>query len=406
MAVPQPASKRPPTDDSKKPAVARAPLENITSTVNVSIDRRISFMVTRLERGGAEKQLVQLALGLNARGWQVDIVSLMPPIAYSEELELGGVTVSSLGLTSNAQLPQAFWRAQTQLRETRPPILCTFNYHADLLGRVAGKLAGVPVVTSSLRNETFGGRLRDLLIRATTPLTPITTTNSQLAADSLVRRGVVPKEHLRVLPNGIVTDDYVPQPGIREATRAALGLAEQDFVWLTLGRLEPQKDHATLLRAFSQLDAQNHLLIAGEGALLDELKQQVEELELGERVSLLGLRRDVPKLLGAADAFVLSSIFEGLPNVIMEALASGLPVVSSDVGGVRELVSPDKSGLIVPPNDAAALAQAMTQLSALPAHTRPHWGHYGQTHIRQGYDLAKVIDQWETLFLDLLEQRR
>lgn len=362
-------------------------------------------MVTRLERGGAEKQLVHLARELKARGWQVDVLSLMPPIAYSEELEQHGVTVTSLGLTTTSQLPQAFFRAQRYLRKTRPPVLCTFNYHADLLGRVAGKLAGVPVVTSSLRNEKFGGRVRDLLIRLTTPLTPITTTNSQLAAASLIKRGVVPKDRMRVIPNGIATDTYLSDADTRQAARHSLGLTDTDFVWLTVGRLEPQKDHASLLQAFSQLAPSNRLLIAGEGALLDTLTAQVDALELTDRVQLLGLRRDIPELLSAADAFVLSSVFEGLPNVIMEALAAGVPVVSTDVGGVRELVAAGKSGLIIPPSDVGALSEAMRQLAALPAKTRQQWGNYGQTHIQQSYDLARVIDQWETLFLELAKTR-
>lgn len=359
-------------------------------------------MVTRLEQAGAEKQLVQLALGLTERDWQVDVISLMPPIAFSEQLEAAGVTVTSLALSRSTQLPQAFIRAVRYLRKTRPPILCTFNYHADLLGRVAGNLAGVPIITSSLRNEKFGGRWRDWLIRATTPLTTVTTTNSHLAANSLVARGVVPKNRMRVIPNGIVTDTYLPDPVLRQTTRKALGLSDDSFVWLSAGRLEPQKDHATLLSAFSQLDSRHHLLLAGEGSLQDALEQQARQLDLGASVHFLGLRRDIPMLLGAADGFVLSSIFEGLPNVVMEALAAGLPVVSTSVGGVRELIEEEKSGLIVPVSDPSALATAMRHVAALMPEERQRWGKHGQIHVRNAYSLPIIVGQWESLFLDLL----
>jgi glycosyltransferase involved in cell wall biosynthesis len=362
-----------------------------------------AFIVTRLELAGAEKQLVQIATGLQERGWQVSVLSMLPPVAYEQDLRKKGVTVATLGMERGAPNPKYLFKAVSIFKQWKPQVLCTFNYHADVLGRFAGKLAGVPVVTSSIRNENFGGGFRDALIKYTNFLAPQMTTNSNLAAKSLIGSGLIAEKNMRVIPNGISLGPYSFNAQARDGLRREWGITEDDFVWLAVGRLEPQKDFKTLLQAFSKL-FNGRLLIAGEGPMLGELKTDANSLNLKERVKFLGLRKDIPHVLSAVDAFVLSSAWEGLPNVIMEALAAAKPVVATDVGGVRELVEENKSGFIVPAGSADALASAMQKLMLVNPAQRQTMGNYGFEHVKKTYSLESVISQWEQFFTGLIQR--
>lgn len=367
----------------------------------LSLNKNVAFIVTRLELAGAEKQLVQIATGLQERGWQVSVLSMLPPIAYEQELRKKGITLATLGMERGSANPSYLFKAASIFRTWKPQVLCTFNYHADVLGRFAGKLAGIPVITSSIRNENFGGGFRDALIKYTNVLAPQMTTNSTLAAKSLIGRGLIAEKNMHVIPNGIKLEPYTFNPRARDALRSEWGIRDDEFVWLAVGRLEEQKDFKTLLQAFGKLFS-GRLLIAGEGPMLGEFKTDVNNLGLKERVKFLGLRKDVPHVLSAADAFVLSSAWEGLPNVVMEALAAAKPVVATDVGGVRELVEENKSGFIVPAKSPGALAAALQKLMMLTPAQRTEMGRHGFEHVKKTYSLESVTSQWEQFFLELM----
>ena len=175
-----------------------------------------------------------------------------------------------------------------------------------------------------------------------------------------MRVGAVPKTKIRALPNGIDTQAFRPEASVRVAERRALGLQDK-FVWLAVGRLDEAKDYPTMLQAFSKVVKgfpKALLLIAGAGPLEGNVKHLAVKLGLEKRVRFLGLRRDTSVLMNAADAFILSSAWEGMPLALLEASATGLPVVATAVGGVPEIVIDEKSGFLTPPEDPAALAHA------------------------------------------------
>jgi glycosyltransferase involved in cell wall biosynthesis len=180
---------------------------------------------------------------------------------------------------------------------------------------------------------------------------------------------------------------------------------ETAFAWLAVGRLDVQKDYPNLLRAFTQVAQEREeavLLIAGDGPLRPAMENLAHEMGLGERVRFLGIRRDVPALMNAADAFVLSSAWEGFGLVIAEALACKLPVVVTDSGGPREVVDNGRVGFLVPPRDPDALAQAMARLMNLPEAERRRMGELGREYVEANYSLDRVVDQWEALYTELL----
>lgn len=335
-------------------------------------------------------------------------MSMLPPQAFMEELTAAGIPLATLNMRRGVPDPRAIFKLVKILRQWQPAILTSFMFHANLLGRIAGRIAGVPVIISSIRNENFGGPRRDKILRYTDWMGNISTTNSRLAAESLIKRGVVPADKMQVIPNGLVLDRFYIDLKERIKLRQQLGISYNEFLWLAVGRLEEQKDYPTLLDAFRILILKNvrvQLRIAGQGPLLEVLKRQAVDSGLSDRIVFLGLRRDIPSLLNAADGFVLSSAWEGLPNVVMEAMAACKPVVATNVGGVPELVEDGVSGYIVPPHDPEALAAAMLKIMSLSEDERRAMGRAGRAHIEAKYSLDQVVDRWEKLYQDLLRNK-
>jgi glycosyltransferase involved in cell wall biosynthesis len=369
------------------------------------VTQSAAFLTTSLAPNGAQTQLVRVATQLRKRGWRVSVISMMPPEAFLAELAAAGIPVASLGMARGAAEARALLQAVELLRELRPHVLVSFMFHANLLGRIAGRLAAVPVVVSSIRNETFGGRLRERVERGTAWLADAVTTNSRLAAASLVRRGVVAPNRIRVIPNALAANAFAADnPAARDLLRGDLRLAADDFVWLAAGRLEEQKDFPTLLAAMGRLSGEHpraRLLIAGGGPLLGPLRQLTSQFGVADRVRFLGFRTDFGALLNACDAFALSSAWEGLPNVVLEAAAAGRPVVATRVGGVPELVEDGATGFVVPPRDPEALAGAMRRLMELPSRARRRMAEDGRAHLAAEFGLERVVGMWEELFHEL-----
>jgi glycosyltransferase involved in cell wall biosynthesis len=366
----------------------------------------VAFLITSLDFGGAEAQLVRIARMLRQDGWTVSVISMLSPAAYEAELAEAGITVHSLAMTRGAPEPAAVIRLVRLLKREKPDILTSFMYHANLLGRLAARPGGVRIVVSSIRNENFGGPRRDRLLRITDGLARVTTTNSRLAATALLDRGVVPEGKLRVIPNGLDLTNYSWTAPQREKARRETGCLLDSFLWLAVGRLELQKDWPTLLTAFASVahrQPEAQLRIAGHGSLEAELKAQAQKLGLEAHVQFLGVRNDIPDLLAASDALVLSSAWEGLPNVVLEAMAAGKPVVATQVGGVPELVEAEVTGVLVPPADPAALAAAMLSLMQLPEEARHVLGCAGRQRAAAGFSLERVTGDWQSLFTELLE---
>jgi glycosyltransferase involved in cell wall biosynthesis len=231
---------------------------------------------------------------------------------------------------------------------------------------------------------------------------------SEAAADRFIEERIVPRELLRVVPNGVDPELYRQAPaGVRDGLRQGLGLG-QEFVWLAVGRFETAKDYPNMLRAFAAVRERHPeavLLLAGRGALQIETEALARELQLGPAVRFLGVRDDVAALVGAADGYVMSSAWEGMPMVLLEAGAGGLPIVTTRVGGTAEVVLDGHSGFLAPPRDHRALASAMLRLMGLTETERRTMGERGREHIRTRYGLTRVVEHWEELYREVLARK-
>jgi glycosyltransferase involved in cell wall biosynthesis len=377
-----------------------------TSRADPAAHPRVLLLSTSLGMGGADRQILCLARALLARHYEVRLVSMTPLAEMGRQALDEGLPVLSLEMERGHADWRAFQRLVTLLREWRPQLLTSFMYHANLLGRLAGRWAGVPLIVSSIRSERNGSASRDWLMRLTNWMDDRCTTNSQEVADSLRERRLLTSGKALVIPNGVDVPELSVPPEDRGRIRSELGLAPSEFLWLAVGRLLPQKDYPTLLQAFQPLAAAPaRLLIAGRGDMLEELEQQVRQLGVTAQVSFLGVRNDIPALLAAADGFVLSSAWEGMPNVVMEALAAATPVVATRVGGVSELVQSGTSGLLVPAKDPGALSQAMRQLMSLPMEERERMGRAGRDHVATRYGMGAMAERWMALYGELLSRK-
>jgi glycosyltransferase involved in cell wall biosynthesis len=281
--------------------------------------------------------------------------------------------------------------------------------HANLMARALRLVAPVPALVSTIHNIYEGGRLRMAAYRYTNRLVDHLTIVSQAAADRFVGERIVPRELLTVIPNGVDTEQIanVP-PGTRESLRRELGV-DGAFVWLAVGRYEVAKDYPNMLRAFARVRSSQPdavLLIVGRGSLQSETEALAAELALGDAVRFLGVRSDVPRVMSAADGYVMSSAWEGMPMVLLEAAAAGLPIVATTVGGNHEVVVHERTGFLVPPRDDAALAAGMLRLGEMTDVERRLMGERGREHIRSHYGLARVADRWEEIYRAVLARKR
>jgi len=366
---------------------------------------RVIVMTNRFGDLGTHPQLTRVALRLKAAGDDVRAISLAPPGSIAQMFSEAGIATDVIDMPWRGSLIPLVARLSTRFRRWHPDVVIAFLYETIMPARLAARLGGVPVVISSIRNEFFGPRYRELLLRATERLSAVTVVNSRRVAESLVRRGVASRGHLAVIHNGVDTTLFHPAPEIREEVRLSLGVSDAEFVWLTIGRLTEQKDYPTLLQAFSRVVASRpgaRLLVVGRGSLQSELPDLARRLGLTNDVSFLGYRANVPSLLAAADAFILASRYEGLPNVVMEALAAGVPVVGTAVGGMDELVGEGVSGYLVPPSSPETMTLAMRRMMDASNEDRREMGMRGRAMMQSHFEGETVLETWQDLIRDTL----
>lgn len=375
---------------------------------------RVMLLLSNLTLdGGAEVQSIQLATQLKQRGWDVQVVSILPPKQADVLLAEQGIPVHSLALRNARQAPLAICRLVQLLRQQRPHILHAHMVHAILLARFTRALGLAPVSIGTLHGLKMynvngrGWRVRELLNGLTDRLSDVTSVVCSAAARHYRESHAVSRKRLRIIPNGIDVRRFQAEPESRRRMRASLGL-EGEFAWLLVGRFQPVKDHYTMLRSFARVcaaDSNQVLLLAGDGPLHLEMKEFAKALGIGARVRFLGATTGVPALMNAADACVLSSIFEAMPLVLLEAAATGLPAVATDVGGNSDVVVDGITGFLAPPSNPDALAQAMLRLTSLPLGERLQMGARAREHVVANYRLEDVAAMWEELYTELLSRK-
>lgn len=365
---------------------------------------RIAFCITDLDAGGAERALVQIVTRLDRSRWEPFVFCLSGEGELTEVLRQAGVAVVCLGAQKGHGLSVA-WRLSRRLVKLQPAILQTFLYHANIVGRLAGTAARVPVIVSGIRVAEKRGQLRLWVDRATDWMVSRHVCVSQDVAAFSAARGGLSVSKIRVIPNGV---DAASLAQAAPADLSQFGIPTGGRTALFVGRLDPQKGPFILLAAVRDLlprHADLHLLLVGDGPLRDCLHAWVAKEGVSSRIHFAGRRNDVPSLLRAAELFVLPSLWEGLPNVVLEAMAAGVPVIASRVEGISDLLVDEHTGRVVPTNSASDLSEAIDELLADPQHAR-QMANSAQHYVNKEFAWEKVIEKYGALYTELLAEVR
>lgn len=344
----------------------------------------IAFCITELDRGGAERALSQLVLGLNRDEWSPRVYCLGPRGHFADVIEAGGVTVECFDASGLLSLPRVLLRLTLALRRFRPRVLQTFLFHANIVGRVAGRLARVPRIVSGIRVAERRSRWYGRVDRWTNWLVNHNVCVSQGVVDFAANETGLSRRKLSVIPNGV---EYEAFASATPADLTPFGVPVGSPVCITVGRLEKQKGIDVLLDAASRVKVDHpdcHFLIVGDGRDRVALEARSAQLGLVATTHFTGLRADVPNLLATATLFVLPSRWEGMANALLEAMASGLPVVATSVEGSTDLVRSGETGLLVPAGTSVELAAAICSVLATPSRSR-EMALAAQSTVRSGY---------------------
>jgi glycosyltransferase involved in cell wall biosynthesis len=373
----------------------------------------VALVIPGLDRiAGAERQVILLAKGLRWRGWRVSVVALSGTGGQSAaELAAAGVEFLSLEMRKGLADPRGWIRFNRWMNREKPQVVHSHLPHAAWLSRWSRLAApsqllsetGFPerVFIDTLHTSSTGGVARQLGYRCSDWLAESVTAVSQSVADAHLAAGMVDRYKLSVVPNGVDVEDFRPDEGTRAAIRQELGLSDE-FLWLAAGRLEAVKDYPTLLHAFVNVPAHARLVIAGAGSQLSELCRLTASLGPERRVRFLGFQPDIKPWMRAADGYVLSSRWEGLPVGLMEAGACALPSVATDVPGSREVIVRGRTGSLAPSVSSVALARTMTAMVRSSPHERRTMGNLARLHVTQRFSLEAMLDRWEKHYRRLL----
>ena len=356
-------------------------------------------VIATLDQSGAEKQLVRTALGLRRAGHNVGVCCLARGgVFFEAELRDAAVPVTVLGKRGRFDLP-VIGRLCRVIQGFRPEIVHTWMFCSNLIGRVAAIICRVPVVIGSERAaDIWKGRLHRLADRFLARRTAAIVTNAEALRNFCVDRLGLPAEKVAVIYNGLDLAEF--------DARAAAGVSapipqRRGAVIGVVGRLEEQKGHPYLLRAMAMLErAEAELWVVGRGPAEDRLRREAVDLGLAN-VHFLGHRDDVPGLLRQMDILVLPSLWEGMPNAVMEAMAASRPVVATAVHGTPELVDDGVTGILVPARDPRALCAGLRRLLG-DGDLRRRMGEAGRRRIAERFSEERMTAATIELYQALL----
>jgi len=367
---------------------------------------RVCHVITEFNTGGAERVLLQTVRRLNAARFSSLIVSLRARGPLSEQAATSGAEVVHLG-AGRRPGPLVVWSLAKLFRERGVDIVHAYLYDASLAARIAGRIAHVPVLLTSTRASLgYLPRIAWWLDRITARWSQRIIAVSNGTADFIVRREGIPSEKVVVIPNGV--DVSLFHPGDRRAARANLEIPQDAFVVACVGRLSEQKGHRYLLDALDAVHAEIPsilCLIAGEGPLLGELETRAHQFGLAGVCRFLGLVNPIQSVYEAADVLVLPSLYEGMPNVVLEAMASGCPVIATAVEGSTELVVPNVTGVLIPAGSGRALAAALFELARNPER-RTEMGRQSRLMAEREHGIERMVAAIERLYMQEFAQRK
>ncbi|MBM4284530.1 MAG: glycosyltransferase family 4 protein [Deltaproteobacteria bacterium] len=352
---------------------------------------RLVFLLQDLEFGGTQRQALELAARLDRQRFHVELWVLRAGDDLLPAARARGLTVTFLSRDAWVT-PRALAHLWRRLQAAPVDLLFLLTVVPNIWGRILGRLAGVPCIVGNCRGGAAPRRQHERLLW---PLAHHIICNAAALRDHLAQHCGVPRRRLSVIVNGVDTHHFQPPPGRQDGGPPRA---------LALARFVPDKDHDTLIRAFARVSRrqpQAELWLVGDGPRREAAARLAEALLPAGAVRFFPAQPDVRPFLHQAGVIVLSSAAEALPNVVLEAMAAGLPVVATRVGGLAEVVDEGITGYLAPPRDPAALAEALDRVLADPAHRRA-LGQAGRRRAEQDFSLEAMVRRHEAVMVKLL----
>ncbi|MFQ5902991.1 MAG: glycosyltransferase [Candidatus Binatia bacterium] len=364
---------------------------------------RIGYVIGQLSHGGAERQLYELIRGMDSNRFQCFVYCLSERIfPYGDKIRESGATLHILKRQCHFDITRILKLAYL-LRKDRIDVLHSFLFLANGYAWPAQLFADVPHLVTSARNCKEIGLLRGRINRLAFQMSDAIICNGEAVRSFIVRHYHAPSESSVVIYNGLDLDRFsisLFPIGGKVASRNP-----DDKLVITVGRLVPQKDLDLFLEAAALLthkEARVQFLIVGDGPCRKTLERYASRNGLDGKVSFLGERADVPELVQSADVFWLTSAWEGLPNVLLEAMACAKPIVTRDVGACREAVRHGVNGYLIPSRDAERFAQHTLDLLKNPARVQ-EMGQAGRRLVEEKFCIGKMVREIEKLYCSLLD---
>jgi glycosyltransferase involved in cell wall biosynthesis len=363
---------------------------------------RVLFAIDELDIGGTEQQIVELVRGIDRAAFAPQVVCFRSG-AKAKEIASLGIPVRHEAKWLKAD-PGLVMRLAAFMKRERFDLVQTYLWGANTWGRLAARLAGVRCVVASERNvDIWEEAYKRLLGRWLARSTDRIVANSEAVRRYLLERGGLSPEKVLTIYNGVNLDRFKKacDPEVR---RRELGIPEDAILAGCVARLEPAKDHATLLQALALLGrrrANLHLVVIGDGSQRADLGRLANELGLRDRVHFTGFRTDSAEWLQSLDLSVLSSVKEGLSNTVIESMAAGRAVVATDVGGNAEVIREGETGFLVPARQPAALAEAIAAATESAEMLR-RLGHAGRERVESLFSVRAMVRRTEQLYRELL----
>jgi glycosyltransferase involved in cell wall biosynthesis len=370
---------------------------------------RILQIVDGFRMGGAENKLWELIRRLDRKKYEIMLANVGPTGPLQAQFEQLGIEIFDIRRRW-AFDPLPFFKLYGLMRQRRIDIVQTTLFWADFVGAIAAKLAGVPVILSwetvSHEGDPYHNNFqRRNGYRLAMKCVDLVIAVSHEVKQSLVRRRGIPEEKIRVIHYGVDLAQFHPNGRDHVlAKRQEIGIRPEDFLIGVVARLEPWKGHRYFVEAFAEVARQfpdARVILVGDGSLRGELEAMAGERNLQDRILFLGIRKDVAQLVNCLDLFVLPSLpGEGLPNVLLEAMACGKPVIATQVGGVPELVHDSQNGYLAPPGDAETLRDTLER-ALCNREKLKQLARAGQETVQKNFSLNQQIAKFENTFDEL-----
>ncbi|MFN0279630.1 MAG: glycosyltransferase [Pyrinomonadaceae bacterium] len=383
--------------------------------------KRILHIIPSLESGGAEKQLANLVTNTSEQKFSHHICTFRNSEFFAPEIQKAGYVVQELDIAGKHPWLAGAIRLLPVIRKYKPDLICSWLFDAGIVSRLTWlRHFRIPIINTlhltQYDRETIDGgnwsptkvevlRLVDKLTAKITQ--PYFAACSEEVKRSYCRHLRIDESRITTIYNGIDPTNLVCDVYESERIRDELGFSRDTFVYLSVGRLAPQKNYALLLRVFSQLLTtipQARLVIVGVGPIEAELTKLANSLQITSKVHFLGERKDIGACLEMADVFVMPSLFEGMPLALLEAMFKELPCIVSRIEVLKEVIEDNKNGLLIDPNTPNELLEAMIKLYEDPE-LKARLGQRAKNDAERRFHISKIASQWESYFTNVLDAK-